>query len=61
MTDNIGSEQMPENMKELINNLLWMILPGYVTLQEADEIALDLWRRAAGLWANDSRAHKSEE
>lgn len=44
------TEQMPENVKELINNLLWMILPGHTTLREADDIALDLWQKVINLW-----------
>lgn len=46
----VDTEQMPENTKELINNLLWMILPGHTTLREADDIALDLWQKVVNLW-----------
>lgn len=47
----LDTEQMPENIKELINNLLWAILPGNTTLREADDIALDLWHKVINLWS----------
>lgn len=47
----LDTEQMPENAKELINNLLWAILPGNTTLREADDIALDLWQKVINLWS----------
>lgn len=46
-------DRMPENAKEMINNLLWMILPPHATLEEAEDIALDIYRKVVDRWAGN--------
>lgn len=53
-------EHMPDNIKEQINNLLWVVLPHHATLKQAEDIALDIYHKIVYAWASIQVQEKKE-
>jgi len=43
-------EEMQEDTKVMINNLLWTILPPNTTLEKAELIAVEIYDKIRDLW-----------